>query len=155
MLLPCPDKFFLVAGYAEGPTALNAFDNALMKAGIGNTNLVRMSSILPPAATEISPCPLPLGALVPTAYAEESSAVPGTVISAAVAVGIPDDPSLPGVIMEHHSHADEAACRADVIRKVEAAFAQRGYKLSTVKIASASGKVQHIGSAFAAVVLWT
>lgn len=155
MLLPRPDKFFLVAGYAEGPTALNAFDNALMQAGIGNTNIVRMSSILPPAAAEIAPCPLPYGALVPAAYAEECSAVPGTVISAAVAVGIPDDPALPGVIMEHHTLADESACRADAIRKVEAAFAQRGYKLATVKIASASGRVEHIGSAFAAVVLWT
>src|SRR5206468_7432297 len=36
------------AGNAEGSTPLNAFDNALLAAGIGNINLVRISSILPP-----------------------------------------------------------------------------------------------------------
>ena len=36
------------AGNAEGGTSLNAFDNALLAAGIGNINLVRISSILPP-----------------------------------------------------------------------------------------------------------
>jgi arginine decarboxylase len=149
-----PDKFFLAAGYAEGQTALNAFDNALMKAGIGNTNLVRMSSILPPAATEIPPQTLPFGALIPVAYAEETCEVLGTVISAAVAVGIPENREWPGVIMEHHICGDEQRCRSEVVKKVEAAFAQRGFKLKDIKIASATGKVQQIGSAVAAVVLW-
>ena len=36
------------AGHAEGGTALNAFDNALLAAGIGNINLIKISSILPP-----------------------------------------------------------------------------------------------------------
>jgi len=149
-----PDKFFLAAGYAEGQTPLNAFDNALMKAGIGNTNLMRISSILPPAAVEIPAQVLPYGALVPTAYAEETCEVPGTVISAAVATGVPEDKGLPGIIMEHHILGDEARCRREVVKKVEEAFAQRGYKLKEIKTASASGTVQRIGSAVAAVVLW-
>jgi arginine decarboxylase len=36
------------AGIAEGSTPLNAFDNALLAAGIGNVNLIKVSSILPP-----------------------------------------------------------------------------------------------------------
>ena len=36
------------AGHAEGGTTLNAFDNALLAAGIGNINLIKVSSILPP-----------------------------------------------------------------------------------------------------------
>lgn len=154
MVLARPDKYFLAAGFAEGATALNAFDNALMKAGIGNVNLIRISSILPPAAAWISPLPLPYGALVPTAYAEETSETPGTRISAAVACGVPDDPSLPGVIMEHHIIGDEQRCREEVIRKVEEAFAQRRFRLSDIKTISASGQVEQIGSAVAAVVLW-
>jgi len=154
MVFARPDKYFLVAGFAEGQTPLNAFDNALMKAGIGNTNLIRISSILPPTAKEIPAAKLPYGALIPTAYAEEGSEVPGTVISAAVACGVPDDPELPGVIMEHHLQGDEERCRREVVAKVEEAFAMRGYKLASVKVVSASGTVKSIGAAIAAVVLW-
>lgn len=49
-MLETPKKFTLVAGSAEGPSRLNAFDNALLAAGIGNVNLLRVSSILPPGA---------------------------------------------------------------------------------------------------------
>lgn len=154
MVIARPDKYFLVAGYAEGTTPLNAFDHALMRAGIGNLNLLRISSILPPSATEIPPAPLPYGSLIPTAYADETSDIPGTEVAAAVACGVPDDPTLPGVIMEHHLHGNEQTCREQVIRKVEEAFASRGYKLAAVKVASASGIVQRAGSAVAAVVLW-
>jgi arginine decarboxylase len=150
-----PDKFFLVSGYAEGPTLLNAFDNALMNAGIGNTNLIRISSILPPAATEIPPIALPYGALVPIAYSYESSDKPGTLVSAAVACGIPDDPKLPGVIMEYHALDTEQNCLEFVRKQVEAAFEVRGFRLANVKQASASGIVKGTGSAFAAVVLWS
>lgn len=154
MVFARPDKYFLVAGYAEGSTPLNAFDNALIKAGIGNTNLVRMSSILPPAATRISPVALPYGALIPTAYADETSEVVGTELAAAVACGVPEDPTLPGVIMEHHLHGSETLCREQVAQKVEEAFRTRGYRLASVEIVSAAGVVQRVGSAIAAVVLW-
>jgi arginine decarboxylase len=72
-----PTRYFLVSGASEGYTPLNAFDGALLQAGIGNTNLVRMSSIVPPHCQEISPIPLPLGALVPVAYASITSDEPG------------------------------------------------------------------------------
>jgi arginine decarboxylase len=149
-----PDKFFLAAGYAEGQTPLNAFDNALMKAGIGNTNLVRISSILPPAAAEIPAQALPYGSLVPVAYAEETCEVAGTIISAAVAAGVPENSDLPGVIMEHHILGDEKRCRDEVTAKVEEAFAMRKYPLKSIQVVSASGEVRRIASAIAAVVLW-
>ncbi|MBI5058502.1 arginine decarboxylase, pyruvoyl-dependent [candidate division KSB1 bacterium] len=155
MIITRLDKYFLVAGFAEGPSLLNAFDNALMAAGVGNTNIVKMSSILPPNCQNIPPLTLPYGALVPVAYAEETWDEAGVVVSAAVACGIPDDPELPGVIMEHHMRADEQACRENVIRKVEWAFEQRKFKLADLKVASASGKIVGIGSAFAGVVLWS
>lgn len=155
MIITRPDKYFLVAGYAEGPSLLNAFDNALQAAGVGNTNLVRMSSILPPNCRLIEPVKLPYGALVPVAYSEETWDEAGVVVSAAVAVGVPEDPELPGVIMEHHMRADEEACRDNVVRKVEWAFQQRKFKLADIKVASAHGKIVSIGSAFAGVVLWS
>ncbi|OED30615.1 pyruvoyl-dependent arginine decarboxylase [Methanosphaera sp. WGK6] len=49
-------KISLTKGKAEGPTKLNAFDNALLDADIGNVNLIPVSSMLPPN-TEIIPMP--------------------------------------------------------------------------------------------------
>src|ERR1700758_3341681 len=88
------------AGNAEGSTPLNAFDNALLAAGIGNINLVRISSILPPGL-EVVPLPrIKPGAIVPTAFAAQTGEVPGEVVAAAVGWARPEDPAKNGVIME-------------------------------------------------------
>jgi len=68
-----PDLYWPCKGTAEGFTELNAFDGALLAAGIGDTNLVKMSSIVPPACKRIDPVKLPGGALVPVAYAAMTS----------------------------------------------------------------------------------
>jgi len=97
MFVPLATKFFLTAGKGEATTELNAFDAALLDAKVGNTNLVKLSSILPPRCEEIQPYELPKGSLVPLAYSDFTSSAPGTVISAAVAVGIPEDASEAGL----------------------------------------------------------
>ncbi|MBU0692971.1 arginine decarboxylase, pyruvoyl-dependent [bacterium] len=153
-LFGLPDKYFLVSGHSEGETLLNAFDNALLNAGIGNTNLIRLSSILPPAAALIQPPQIPAGSLVPVAYAFEWSDEPGLEIAAAVACGVPHDPALPGVIMEHHTFSSAEHCREICVGKVEAAFRHRGWTWKDIKTASASHVVQSAGAVFAGVVLW-
>lgn len=67
-MLPTPKKFKIVAASAEGETLLNSFDNALLQSGIGNVNLLRISSILPPESIYVPDLVLPPGSLVPTAY---------------------------------------------------------------------------------------
>jgi len=52
---------------------LNAFDMALLDAGVGDTNLVRMSSIVPPSCKEVEGMLLPKGGLIPIAYGSISS----------------------------------------------------------------------------------
>ncbi len=150
-----PAYFFLVAGDAEGYTPLNAFDNALLRAGVGNTNLVKVSSIIPPGCKEIQPVDLPRGAFVPIAYASIVSDIPGEVISAAVAAGIPDDPTLPGVIMEYSSKGRRDLAEDIARRMVEKAFESRGQKLKEIKSVSAEHVVEKIGASFAGVVLWS
>ncbi len=86
-----PTRYFLASGVSEGYTPLNAFDGALLQAGIGNTNIVKMSSIVPPHCKLVAPIDLPPGALVPTAYAAITSDVPGEIISAGVAIALPED----------------------------------------------------------------
>lgn len=81
-------KIAIVTGKDEGPAKLNAFDNALSKAGIGDVNLIKVSSML---AGNAEICKLPklkAGAMVNCVLSEVTSDNPGDVITAVVAVAI-------------------------------------------------------------------
>lgn len=156
MIVKTPTKFFLVSGSSDGFSLLNAFDGALLASGVGDTNLVRMSSILPPGCAEIKPRPkaLPQGALVPVAYASITCDVPGETISAAVAIGIPEDASLAGLIMEYSAAADETTVCTQVIKMVEKGMDVRKRPIREIMSISSTFKVETVGAAFAGVVLW-
>ena len=149
-----PDIHFFCAGASEGKTELTSFDGALIKAGIGNTNLIKMSSILPPRSAEVKAVAIPPGSFLPLAYAAITSTEPGETISAAVAIAIPDDRSLNGVIMEHHNHAPLEYVEAKVREMAEEAMEMRGIKKFTVHSKGVEAKVVHAATAFAAVCLW-
>ncbi len=156
MIIQTPTTFFLVRGSSEGFSLLNAFDGALLASGVGDTNLVKMSSILPPGCKELNPPPVPMpqGALVPVAYASLASDVPGEIISAAVAIGIPEDTSLAGLIMEYSARAEEKVVLERVKEMVRKGmeFRKRPYK--TIMAISATHRVESVGAVFAGVVLW-
>ncbi len=151
-----PNAYCLVKGAAEGNTRLNAFDNALLNAGVGDTNLLRMSSILPPSAREISPeeLELPKGGLIPLAYAHIDSQTPQMWIASAVAIGIPEDPKEPGVIMEFEDHTRLEYVETIVKQMVVDAFEFRKRALKEMKFCGIEHQVDHCGATFAAVVLW-
>jgi len=151
-LLPRPTKFTLVAGDAEGPVELNAFDAALLKAGIANVNLLKISSVLPPGAEYCERLQIPEGSLVPTAYGTIVSGEPGDRIAAAVAVGRAENGY--GVIMEFAGRATKEEAASQVKQMVENAFRLRGLPLDEVMIKSVDHVVERIGCAFAAVALW-
>jgi arginine decarboxylase len=156
LIIKTPTTFFLASGSSEGFSLLNAFDGALLASGVGDTNLVRMSSILPPGCIELKPAPLPMpqGALVPVAYASLTSDVPGDVISAAVAIGIPKDPDKAGLIMEYSARAEETVVLEQVRKMAEKGMEVRNRPIKEIKSISASFKIVTIGAVFAAVVLW-
>ena len=151
-MLVTPTRYTLAVGGAEGITPLNAFDNALLAAGIGNLNLLKVSSILPAGAKYVEVLQIPPGSLVPTAYCSRASAVPGERIAAAVAVGLSRDSF--GVIMEFEGTGKREEAEAEVTRMLEAAFAQRRMKLHDVKIRSVDHEVKTVGAVMAAAVLW-
>src|SRR5258706_4008018 len=64
------------AGHAEGGTTLNAFDNALLAAGIRNIKPIKVSSILPPHVPVIELPQIKLGAPLPTADATQDRETP-------------------------------------------------------------------------------
>lgn len=156
MIIKTPTKFFLVSGASEGFSLLNAFDGALLASGVGDTNLVRMSSILPPGCQEMKPPPVPMpqGALVPVAYASLYADLPGEVISAAVAIGIPQDASRAGLIMEYSARAEEKIVVEQVKKMVEKGMELRNRPIKEIMSISATYKVVSIGAVFAGVVLW-
>ena len=156
MIVKTPTKFFLVSGSSDGFSLLNAFDGALLASGVGDTNLLRMSSILPPRCEELKPRPasLPQGALVPVAYASINSDVPGEVISAAVAIGIPKDPNLAGLIMEYSARAEESVVLEQVKKMAEKGMEMRKREIKEIMAISATFNIVTIGAAFAGVVLW-
>lgn len=151
-MLPTPKKVALAAGAAEGGHKLNAFDNALLAAGIGNLNLIRVSSILPPGCAYVERLEIPPGSLTPTAYASIVSDQPGQRIAAAVAIGFSERDH--GVIMEFSGHCTAAEAEERVVAMVREAFAVRGMRLVDVKVAVADKVVERIAAAVAAAVLW-
>ena len=154
MLGELPKRYFLTSGWGEASTELNAFDAALIKAGIGDTNLVKMSSILPPGAEQVANFKFPKGALVPLAFGTMASSRPGKLISTAVAVGIPEDPGSAGLIMEceHLGLPEECEQLARSMVR-EGMEIIRGVRIREIKSISASLTVRKVGAVFAAVVL--
>ncbi len=154
MMFKQPTRYCLVAGRAEGFTRLNAFDQALLAAGVGDTNLVRMSSILPPGCDRAESLKLPYGALVPVAYARQDSSTPGERIAAAVAVAVPLDPGLPGLIMEHHGAGRREEVEAKVREMAEHGMRFRDREIKALFSIGIEHTVTAHGAVFAGVVLW-
>ena len=146
-------KASTTAGSAEGGTALNAFDNALLAAGIGNVNLIKVSSIMPPDVDIVELPRIKPGALVPTAYAAMTSETPGETVAAAVGYALPEDRTKAGVIMEFHDRADRATAERAIRAMLTEAFAVRGETIREMKVVAVDHRVQRIGCVLAAVAL--
>ena len=154
MIFKTPTQYFLVSGASDGYTALNAFDGALLQAGIGNTNIVKMSSIVPPRCQLVAPVPLPPGALVPAAYAALTSDVPGEIISAGVAVALPTDENQNGLIMEYSAKGEQHKIEEIVRNMAVEGMKLRGWEIKDLKSIAIEYKIKKIGAVLAAVVLW-
>lgn len=156
MIIKTPTTHTLVTGASEGLTPLNAFDGALLDAGVGNTNLIKTSSIVPPRSQELPSheLDLPPGSVVPMAYAAMESDIPGAMICAGVAVAWPDDPDKPGLIMEYHANGHRDDAETVVTRMVEEGMRMRGWSVARIQTASIDHQVVNMGAVFAGVVLW-
>lgn len=153
-MLHKPEQYMIVAATAEGEHELTAFDAALLKAGIGDVNLVRLSSILPPGCREAKDgIVFPYGAFVPTAYGACCSEQQGELIAAAIGVGLAADGS--GVIMEHAGNCSAAEARHKVEQMLQEAFANRSKELKELKVKTVEHRVgEKPAAVFAATALW-
>ena len=153
-MLPIPEMFTLVVGRGEGKKKLTAFDSALLDAGVGNMNLLRVSSVLPPMCVFLTSLKMPFGSLLPIAYGSITSDVPGETISASIGVGIPQDPGSFGMIFEFSGFCSGAEAAAKVEEMVREAFDMRSLDLRDVKVKAIDHVVKECGTVFAACPLF-
>jgi len=118
-------KYIITKGSGNSYYELNAFDNALLDSGIADYNLVKLSSILPATCIKVSSVDLPKGSFLHTAYSCFSENHSGITISAAVAIALPKDKSIPGVIMEVAGKYDVKIAESMVMVMVQTAMQSR------------------------------
>jgi len=149
------NRYTLVSSVGTGSTELNAFDNALCNAGVGNYNLIKVSSILPPMSNEEEGVGGVGGGILPIAYGSKTGHEKGTQIVAAVAVGIPQNPEEIGVIMEYSGSENEEQAEFHVKEMVREAMNNRNIIIKDIKCITSSCTVNsNFCCVFAGIALW-
>lgn len=151
-------KYRIGSGVGVSKSPLVAFDRALIDAGVGNYNLVRLSSILPAGCEEADRIDLKEGSLLPTAYATISSSKKGDSLVSVIGVGIPKDKNNVGVIMEYSAINQSREDAFGVLHAmIQEAFDVRGWDLDCIKDVSACTIVEKDGetrTTFACIAEW-
>ena len=143
-------KIAIVSGKAEGPSKLNSFDNALLDAGIGNVNLIKVSSMLE-KNTKISELPkLKPGSMINCVLSCISSDKKGDLISAAVAIAIGDN--LGCVVENSKINKNPKEVKIESINMVKYMMERRGETTHELIIEETNHIVKNTGTVVASVV---
>jgi arginine decarboxylase len=131
-MLTVPTKFFVTSGKAVSRVSdLNAFDKALLRAGIGEQNLVSVSSILPPKIKQIQKRKIPMGAIMHCVLAQMRGSE-GETISAGIACGFRDD-GEGGYVAEGHGHMSRRAMKEILEWKMDEMAKLRNVEIGPIK----------------------
>ncbi|MCS7113359.1 MAG: pyruvoyl-dependent arginine decarboxylase [Nitrososphaerota archaeon] len=135
-----PKRFFVTSGKAlSSISKLNAFDQALLNAGIAQCNLVPVSSIIPKGSVKIDYCNIETGAItfVVMAHIEGDS---GELLGAGVAWGFIEGSDY-GLVAEAHGNMDEDQLRIslqsrlnEMSRVRNATLRDVGYKIEVLRV---------------------
>ena len=143
-------KVAITSGASEGPTKLNAFDNALLDAGIGDVNLIKVSSILPDHTKIVELPTLTAGDMINCVLSYVSSDKKGDLISAAIAVATSEDF---GCVVEHSGiNQDPEEIRKEAISMVKYMMEVRDKEIKELIVEEINHKVTKLGAAVASVV---
>lgn len=143
-------RIAIVSGKSEGPTKLNAFDNALSDAGIGDVNLIKVSSMLAGNA-EVQELPkLKAGSMVNCVLSEITSDNHGDEITAVVAVAIGEKLGCVVETTGINKKLDDLMDEAKMM--VEYMMDKRGVECNDLIIESSTTTVDEIASVVASVV---
>lgn len=126
-----PTKFFLTSSSAVSLISeLNAFDRALINAGIGEQNLVSVSSIIPAGAVQIMPIELPMGA-VTHCVLSQMRGTGGETISAGIAYGFREG-CEGGYVAEGHLYGSKKSLKTNLEWKMNEMARLRGIKFRDI-----------------------
>ena len=143
-------KIAIVSGKDEGPTKLNAFDNALSDGGIGDVNLIKVSSMLE-KNTEIETLPkLKAGAMVNCVLSEVTSDTPGDIITAVVGVAIGKE--LGCAVETSGINKNKEKLLNETKDMLEYMMNKRKVEINEIHIEYSSTTVKNIASVIASVV---
>jgi len=152
--------YTIVSGIGSHYSKIGSFDRALLNANIGNYNLVKVSSILPPGCEERKSIDLRFGSVLYTAYTSFANDEKH-LFSSAIAIGIPQKKDNIGVIMEYSDFVDINEAKHIVANMVDEEMQERNIALRAIvgkEISSNSIKINDFESGvittFAAVALW-
>lgn len=148
-----PQYYTIVSGRGESEYKLVSFDKALIDAGIGDYNLVKVSSIIPAGCIFRNAIDITKGSILYAAFAKQI-VQNGQSGSTAVAVALPEKQDENGVIFEESSDNNNAE---DVVRNMcKAAMFNRGRSVANIKYSSIA--IQGIPGKYvcgiSAVVMW-
>lgn len=143
-------KIAIVSGASEGPSELNSFDNALLEAGIGDVNLIKVSSMLAKDTKIVNLPELEAGSMINCVLSHISSKEKGKIISAAVAVAISDD--LGCVVESTTIDKDPEENIENAISMVNYMMNKRKKEIKQLIVEEINHTVDECGSAIASVV---
>lgn len=125
-----PTRCFLTKGIGRHKEKLTSFEMALRDAGIAEYNLVRVSSIIPPACklipANVGKQMLQPGQIVHVVMSENSSNEPHRLFAASVGIAQPMDDQNYGYLSEHHSFGETDEIAGDYSEDLAA------YMLATI-----------------------
>ncbi|MDY6958655.1 MAG: pyruvoyl-dependent arginine decarboxylase [Halobacteriota archaeon] len=148
-----PKSFFVVSGIGIGCSELNAFDKALVNAGISECNLVGVSSILPEDCKEVDPVNITPGTITFCVIARMDGKV-GETIGAGLGYGwLEREDQRFGVVCEHHGHCSELHIKEMLERKLNQMAKMRNMRLLESKFHIESTVVEGEDFGSVAVVL--
>lgn len=153
-LVPVPQRYFIGGGTATSPVSdLNAFDQALLKAGIGEQNIVPVSSVLPKGIEEVEPQELPRGAIAHCVLAQQRG-TEGETISAGIAYGFRED-GEGGYVAEGHGHMGKSALAEILEWKMNEIARHRDVELESIhyQVETLEVPMDHYGACITALVL--
>jgi arginine decarboxylase len=143
-------KVAITSGKSEGPSKLNAFDNALLDAGIGDVNLIKVSSILPADSQFVELPELKAGDMINCVLAHATSNKKGDVITAVIAVATSDNF---GCVVEHSEvNKDPGEVRKHAIFMVKQMMEIRKMRIKEIIVEEKSHVVENEASVVAAIV---
>jgi len=148
-----PSKFFITSSSAVSKVSdLNAFDMALLDAGIGEQNLVSVSSVIPVGAERIEICEMPMGAVTHCVLAQMRDCE-GETVSAGIAYTYRKD-GKGGYVAEGHIHGSAESLKEILKWKMDEMSKIRGVEFEEINFVTEELAIpmDHYGCCIAALV---